>query len=142
VRSLSRRFSNRTSWRKGVTRSDQTSEARQRDRASRNASLFREVKGRLEQVREPSLALAFLCECARGDCEEEISLTGSEYSLVRAKPRSFAVKPGHVDESIEAVARKTERHWIVEKTDRADSGIRQVQRFDGRSTNMNGQGRL
>ena len=94
--------------------SEHMSEARRRDCAERNEKLFKEVNERLNEVREPSLVLGFLCECVRSECDEEISLTASEYVLLRAKPTSFAVKPGHLDQDGEAVGRQTERYWVVE----------------------------
>ena len=44
-----------------------------------------------------------------------LSLSREEYESVRARPTSFAVHHGHVDEAVECVAERHDSHWVTEK---------------------------
>lgn len=57
----------------------------------------------------------FTCECFNSDCDALISLTREEYEGVRGKPTTFAVRAGHVDESVEYVVEENETFWVTEK---------------------------
>lgn len=82
-------------------------------RAAKNEVLFREVNERIQFLRPPSTFVEFICECAKADCDEPISLTHQEYATLRSVPYRFAVKPGHATPSIELV--------VVEQADRYDT---------------------
>jgi len=73
----------------------------------------------------------FACECAETSCTQEISMTLSEYESVRADPRWFLVRPGHVLEPYEKVVRAMDRYQVVEKT--AEPGATRVEEMDPRS---------
>ena len=95
-------------------------EARQ-ERAARNQSLFRDVNENLEEaMRELPLAQDFLCECADRECNEMISLSVSEYELIRSVPTHFAIAPGHELPEVEHVVFQSGRRYaVVEKIERA-----------------------
>ena len=95
---------------------EETVQVRQ-ERAARNQSLFREVNERIESVvNKLSMFQEFICECARTDCGEQVSLTLAEYEAIRAHPARFAVKPGHVVPDVERVVDAAAgRYEIVEK---------------------------
>jgi hypothetical protein len=57
----------------------------------------------------------FACECFDPDCPAMLSLSREDYERVRAKPTTFAVKPGHVDEEVEYAVARFAGHWITEK---------------------------
>ena len=75
-----------------------------------------------ERVRELHQTLATVtnrfmiaCECADTSCIETIEILPHEYAAVRADPRQFAVRPGHVYADVESVIRETDRYVVVEK---------------------------
>lgn len=82
-------------------------------RAAKNEVLFREVNERIQALRPPSTFVEFVCECAKAECDEPISLTHQEYEDLRSVPYRFAVKPGHALPSVELV--------VVEHADRYDT---------------------
>ena len=57
----------------------------------------------------------FRCECWRGDCLERILLSGEEWAMVRSESNWFAVAPGHIADSLEAVLTEYQRFWLIEK---------------------------
>ena len=64
----------------------------------------------------------FRCECWRTDCAERIPLSGREWKMVRAETNRFAVAPGHVAESFEAVV-MTYPQLLVSREVRRGSGV-------------------
>lgn len=97
-------------------------------RASRkgaNEAWFREVNERLEDraVDKEGLSDRFeiVCECAREDCTERITVAFAEYEAVRRSPTAFIVVPGHVDPDCERVRASTGAYEIVEKF--GDAGL-------------------
>lgn len=57
----------------------------------------------------------FDCECYRLDCDAQISLSREEYERVRANPTHFAIRAGHIDETVEFVAERWDTYWVTEK---------------------------
>jgi hypothetical protein len=109
---------------------------RERDeRLGLNEALFRDVNERLQELGETfgvdGERTDFICECGDPACTERISLTLSEYEQVRAEATHFAVRPRHVDPSIEVVVSENERYSIVEKRD--PDSVRVVEKLDPRS---------
>jgi hypothetical protein len=94
-------------------------------RKGANEAWFREVNERLEDraVGRDGLSDAFeiVCECAREDCTERITIAFAEYESVRRSPTSFIVVPGHVDPGCERLAWATSLYEIVEKF--GDAGL-------------------
>jgi len=93
-------------------------EERQR-RAAQNQSLFRQINERLEGLNESFATVLpeaqFVCECARVDCLEQITMTIEEYEALRRIPSRFAVVPGHVFAEVERVVDSGARFQVVEK---------------------------
>lgn len=92
------------------------------DRAARNESVFREVNERIKDLpnRPPTVYELFMCECHRDGCTDTISLSIAEYEEVRRHAARFAVLPGHVDRTVEAVVVSADgRYEVVEKIERA-----------------------
>ena len=81
---------------------------------------MREINEGIEQVAERFGArehlFDFLCECARIDCVERMSMTVPEYEAVRSRAERFAVLAGHEVPDIERVVERTDRYSIVEKS--------------------------
>jgi hypothetical protein len=92
------------------------------ERAARNQSLYREVNERVKAINEAFDGLLplgdWICECAKEDCSERLSLTHGEYEYLRADGARFAVVPddAHVFPEVEDVVERHERYWVVEKT--------------------------
>jgi hypothetical protein len=74
---------------------------------------------RLEQnaLAEAGLGEPFeiLCECAREDCTERISIRPLDYERVRASATEFVIARGHHDATLERIVQATKGYEIVEK---------------------------
>lgn len=86
--------------------------------------MFREVNERVRAINE-SLELAeregqFLCECARGDCTKQVTVSLDDYEEIRRVPTHFLVAGmNHVDPEIERIFAKREGYFVVEKFGKA-----------------------
>ena len=74
----------------------------------------------------------FSCECFKPDCPAMLSLSREDYEHVRAKPTTFAIHPGHVDEEVEFVLERFDGYWVTEKG--TPAGRRVATELDPRST--------
>jgi hypothetical protein len=88
--------------------------------AAKDQSRFREVNERLWSMNSHFEALGeveFLCECARRDCMEHVSMSLKAYEALRRVPTHFAVAPdmGHVFTEVERVFARREGYFVVEK---------------------------
>lgn len=101
-------------------------------RAARNEAFFREVNKNIvgldEQAGRSPDDFLVVCECARDDCMERISLDPDAYARVREHPRRFIVRPEHQDPNIERVIERNEGYFVVEKTGAAGEVAEQAQR--------------
>jgi hypothetical protein len=82
-----------------------------------NEALFREMNERVEErvaLTEPT-TFEILCECARLECTERITLTTEEYEAAHSDPAQFTVVPGHVTHDIEEVVAHNDRFETVRK---------------------------
>jgi hypothetical protein len=88
-------------------------------RVARGQSLFREVNEQIRSTNEAfdvfSDSFTVACECCESDCLDMLDIDESEYSAIRANPRRFVVKPGHVDPDVEDVVREEAQYVVVEK---------------------------
>jgi len=89
-------------------------------RRGENESWFRAVNERLEgrAIDEGGAngeEFAILCECAREDCTQRLSVSVDEYEQVRANPRRFIVVRGHNFQAFERVLCSHKSYEIVEK---------------------------
>jgi 5-bromo-4-chloroindolyl phosphate hydrolysis protein len=98
---------------------ERSSENEREVRAARNQSLFRSINERMESLNEAFESLtstfAIACECADVTCVEMLEIEPQEYEAVRAEPRHFAVRPGHVYSDVETVVREGHEYVVVEK---------------------------
>jgi hypothetical protein len=89
-------------------------------RAARNQALFRSINEKLESMNERFAGVihtfTIACECADTTCVEKIEIVPEEYRAVRAEPRQFAVRPGHVLLDVEKIVSESDRYVVVEKT--------------------------
>jgi hypothetical protein len=88
---------------------------RQRQRAARNQSLFREVNERIEDLSASASFTMFICECMDESCDANVSLTIEEYEHIRSDSNSFVVLPGHEVAIVENVIESTDRFFVVAK---------------------------
>jgi hypothetical protein len=88
-------------------------------RKGANEAWFREVNERLEDraagQEGRTEAFEVVCECAREECTERITIAFAEYERVRRSPTGFIVVPGHLDPSCERLAASTHAYDVVEK---------------------------
>ena len=94
---------------------DQSIDLAWSQRAAQNQSLFREVNERLREAMETTTLVDFVCECADVACSERVPMSLDEYERVRAEPKTFAVKAGHVYPDVEWVVNQNDRYSVVEK---------------------------
>jgi hypothetical protein len=90
-------------------------------RGARTQSLFRDANERVAEINEAfSIALPlgdWICECAKGDCSERVTLSPEDYERIRADPKLFFVYPSddHVFADIEDVVERQATYWVVRK---------------------------
>jgi hypothetical protein len=96
------------------------------ERVAENQVIFRRANEEIEEIAEEldeSLTvrlIPFLCECADRRCTQIIRLSPREYEDVRARPRRFALSPGHeLALEDEQVIARSERFTTVEKVGEA-----------------------
>ena len=95
------------------------------ERLSRNEAMYRAVNREIEEVSErtgdgPRDRIEVICECGRDDCSETLDLTVGEYDEAHRERDRFVVAPGHEDEAIENVVKRTERYLVVDKFGEAE----------------------
>jgi hypothetical protein len=88
--------------------------------AAEDQSLFRKVNERVWAISNSFDAMQdvkFLCECARRDCMEQVTMSLTAYEALRRVPTHFAVFPnnGHVFPDVERIFAKREGYLVVEK---------------------------
>ena len=88
-------------------------------------SLYREVNERIYAVNAQRALLDLpedlICECARPECAEQITLNAVEYRGLRAHGTWFLIAPSeqHFFPEVERIVVKDGGYWIVEKHDGA-----------------------
>ena len=92
-------------------------------RAARNQALFRVVNEKLKDINAAFEDVvgshAIACECADLQCIETLEISRREYDEIRANPRHFAVRAGHVYPDVEIVVRAPDGYVVVEKIGKA-----------------------
>jgi hypothetical protein len=92
---------------------------------AKTESLYREVNERIHAVNAQRVLLDLpenlLCECARPECSELVTLDGLEYQALRAHSTWFVIAPGdeHFFPEVERIVAKNGHYWVVEKHDGA-----------------------
>jgi len=90
------------------------------ERVSRNEAMYREVNREIERASEhsgqqPQDRLEVICECGEDGCSATLELTAAEYDDTHSQRDRFVVAPGHEDERIEHVVKRTEGYLVVDK---------------------------
>ena len=89
------------------------------ERLATNEAYFREINRRVEErvedIAGDAAAFNILCECARLECTERISVSPAEYEAAHANPRQFMVVVGHADHSLEDTVASTRNYDLVVK---------------------------
>jgi hypothetical protein len=81
-------------------------------------SLWRAVNERIAEIAAETAAsgpLSILCECADDRCFEQIEIQDSDYAAIRANPRLFVLRPGHMRAAIEQVLGQRDGYVVVER---------------------------
>jgi hypothetical protein len=99
-------------------------------KVGRNQALWREVNERIKAVAETSGDMEFLCECARLECTETMSMSMAEYERIRSSPTHFTIKVGHEFGEFERVVETGDGYVVVEKKGAA---AEEVTKLDPRS---------
>jgi 5-bromo-4-chloroindolyl phosphate hydrolysis protein len=90
-------------------------------RVGLNESIFRQVNEQIEALnrdfRTELPTMRVICECADGDCTEQLQISKSVYERVRADPRRYIVVPGHELPEFESVVDRGSGYDVVEKRD-------------------------
>lgn len=88
-------------------------------RKGANEAWFRDVNERLEdraaERQTQSDTFEIVCECAREECTERITIAFAEYERVRRTATRFMVVPGHIDPSCERLEASTGTYDVVDK---------------------------
>ena len=88
-------------------------------RKGQNEAWFRELNERLEERAAVKLgqtdAFDVVCECAREECAERITVAFADYEAVREVPTRFVVVSGHADPTCERVVSSTGVYDVVAK---------------------------
>ena len=86
----------------------------QRERATRNQALFREVNNRINEISSAFdvAEAAYVCECLDPDCLQKVAVPQQEYRRIRRQPTEFIVVPGHEQLNVEQVVER-DTHWVV-----------------------------
>jgi hypothetical protein len=88
-------------------------------RKGANEAWFRELNERLEDRAAGRVRLSdafeIVCECAREECTERITIAFADYEAVRSSATRFVVVPGHLDPACERLESSDGRYDVVEK---------------------------
>jgi len=110
-------------------------DARQ-ERVARNEAMYRSVNLEVERASEevgggPDDRLEILCECGEDRCNVTLDATHTEYDEAHEQRDRFMVAPGHEDEQIEHVVKRTPRYLIVDKFGDAERAAEAEERREG-----------
>jgi hypothetical protein len=87
--------------------------------------MYRAVNQEIERVsgelgEGPEGQLSVICECGRDGCSATVDLTVAEFEDAHAQLDRFVVAPGHEDEQLEHVVKRSERYLVVDKFGEAE----------------------
>jgi hypothetical protein len=89
-----------------------------RDEAT-NQTKFRTINESIETMTDTLGAHdvydVYVCECGDGDCSVPISLSRSEYEIVRSEATHFAIALNHENPEVDRVVAEHERYAVVQK---------------------------
>jgi hypothetical protein len=106
------------------------------ERISRNEAMYRSVNVEVERASEevgagPDDRLEILCECGEDACSATLDVTHAEYADAHEQRDRFMVAPGHEDEQIEHVVKRTRRYLVVDKFGEAERVAEAEERREG-----------
>ena len=90
---------------------------------AKTESVYREVNERIYEVNAQREVLDLpedlICECARPECSEQVTINAVEYRGLRANSTWFLIAPSeeHFFPEVERIIAKNGTYWIVEKHD-------------------------
>ena len=89
------------------------------EKIARTEALFREVNERIAETAERFEAAEtnFVCECGDPRCTHRVGATLAQYEQVLEEGDAFLLVPGHEDERVAAVVKRSGGHAVVEKQD-------------------------
>jgi hypothetical protein len=92
-------------------------ESNEIEKIARTEALFREVNERIAETAErfEATETKFVCECADPKCTHRVDATLEQYERVRDDGDTFLLVPGHEDERVEAIVKRSDDHAVVEK---------------------------
>jgi hypothetical protein len=107
-----------------------------KERVSRNEAMYRSVNLEMERVSEelgdgPGDRLEILCECGEDGCEKTLDVSHAEYDEAHQQRDRFMVAPGHEDEQIEHVVKRTPVYVVVDKFGAAERVAEAEERREG-----------
>jgi hypothetical protein len=88
-------------------------------KAARNQSLWRELNERIKEVAETSGQVEFLCECAKLDCTDTLTLSMADYEPIRSSPTDFPIAVGHEYCEFRDVVEVNDGYAVVRKRGKA-----------------------
>jgi hypothetical protein len=87
-------------------------------RAARNQALFRAVNEKImelnERFGEIQNTVSVACECSRVACVDLLEVPVDAYRVVRESPRTFMVRPEHVETGVERLVTTHDGYAVVE----------------------------
>lgn len=99
-------------------------DAARRARLVANERAVRRANERIEALNRVALMVepppqreqaAFLCECARLECEARLDIDVETYAAAHDREDRFTIAPGHADARIERVVDRQPGYAVVEK---------------------------
>jgi len=92
-------------------------ESRSRKDLIRTETLFRELNDAVQVYfrADGKTYSEFVCECSDVTCVDQLLLTRTEYTDVRAHPTRFFVVAGHERDDLERVVELNDRFLVVQK---------------------------
>ena len=98
--------------------------------------MYRAVNLEVARVSEetgggPNDRLEILCECGEDGCNTTLDVSRAEYDDAHQQPDRFMVAPGHEDEQIEHVVKRTPEYLIVDKFGEAERVAEAEERREG-----------
>jgi len=79
----------------------------------------------------PDDRLAILCECGQDGCDATVDVTQAEYDEAHEQRDRFMIAPGHENEDIERVVKRTLRYLVVDKFGDAERVAEAEERREG-----------
>jgi len=98
--------------------------------------MYRAVNLEVERVSEelgggPNDRLEILCECGEDGCDATLDVSRADYDEAHEQRDRFMVVPGHEDEQLEGVVKRTPEYLVVDKFGAAERIAEAEERREG-----------